>query len=425
MASDVSPGMPGQQTPPTAGSPEPTGSRWLPPFAPVAVAFAVVVMLLHVVVPAVGFLIGLVIASPFVIAGDVVVVAVAAVGGWYWRRAASGTRRGRVLEAWETEFATTPVAAVCFVLAVAVALAFPILGLSWLGVAVAGVFAGYVAQRLTDIRPTPPSVTVIPDAEQPSDLEAFQRTELKWSLDPELPGASGAVSLWIKSATVDEFRAANPGVVWDGSLPRLDWYVTEGRCDEINTLADRLVAVAGQRSLTRYFEMMLALDLVQKIPYATDTDSKQVPEYWRFPLETIADGCGDCEDFAILAVALLSAMGHRTCFFEIPGHTAVGVADIPSDTGVSFEAADGQRFHFVETTTDGWRVGELPEGIAKDSVKVAHIVQPQHARQPERVIPEAPDGQWREDSQILTRASLLLAAFGGTLGAALWWITSR
>src|SRR6185436_11837930 len=38
----------------------------------------------------------------------------------------------------------------------------------------------------------------------------------------------------------------------------------------------------------------------QRIRYVIDQISDGVPDYWQTPLETVARGTGDCEDFAIL-----------------------------------------------------------------------------------------------------------------------------
>jgi hypothetical protein len=296
-------------------------------------------------------------------------------------------------------------------------------GWLWLGVSVSAVLISLLAVRWATIGHPSEPVTVIPDGEQPEPLEDFQRVELTWTLAPGLSGVEGFIALWIRKARLAEFRDANPHKMWAGDLPKYDWYVDNGICDEINTLADRLTAVSRQRGLTKYLEVCLVLNLVQRIRYAYDQDSKGIAEYWRFPLETLADGCGDCEDFAILAVALLSAMGHETCFFDLPGHVATGVAALPEETGVSFEATDGKRFFFVETTAEGWHIGELPNDITRDSVRVAAVVAPLRGRQSDRTLQSVPSGQWRIDGKVLLRAWLIVGLAGSALSLGLHWVS--
>ena len=65
------------------------------------------------------------------------------------------------------------------------------------------------------------------------------------------------------------------------------------------------------------------------IDYQTDKDTKGVTEYWRYPLETLYDKKGDCEDGAILLAALLYAAGYDGGIYLLPGH-AVGAVSISS-----------------------------------------------------------------------------------------------
>jgi len=51
-----------------------------------------------------------------------------------------------------------------------------------------------------------------------------------------------------------------------------------------------------------------------------------VDEYFAYPLETIFYGMGDCEDTAILAAALYTALGYDAAIGLVPSHAMVGVA---------------------------------------------------------------------------------------------------
>lgn len=393
-------------------------SRWLPPVFPMVVMIWADAVVLHLLAP----IIGVPISSLYLALMDVSLVVGGTAVGWQVRRAVLGSSKEAFWEAWEQPVGTRTIAVVSSVVGI-VLLGWSIAGRwSWIGFAIAIFLTSVVAFAWAADGTSTEAITVIPEGEQPEPLEDYQRVELPWSLGPQVPDVQGAVGLWIKKSTVDLFRSMNPTVKWSGSLPQFDWYVDQGVCEELNTLADRLMALSRQHGLTKYLEVCLVLDLVQQIRYMTDLDSKGIPDYWRFPLETISDGCGDCEDFAILAVALLSAMGHRTCFFDLPGHVATGVAALPEETGASFEATDGVRFYFVETTADGWHIGELPPDITRDSVRIAAVVAPLRGRQPDRRLETVPAGQWRMDSAVLTRSWLLIGAAGSALSAGLHWL---
>ena len=46
-----------------------------------------------------------------------------------------------------------------------------------------------------------------------------------------------------------------------------------------------------------------------RLRYYNDMDLYKTPEYWATPEETLKNGGGDCEDFAILAQAVIKAKG--------------------------------------------------------------------------------------------------------------------
>lgn len=87
-------------------------------------------------------------------------------------------------------------------------------------------------------------------------------------------------------------------------------------------------------------------------------------EYYAFPLETIHNGGGDCEDTSILCAALYAAAGLPSGVFIIPGHaiaavaledfTPAPVADVRyvPDVSVFEYTLDGLTYYGCETTLD-------------------------------------------------------------------------
>ena len=73
------------------------------------------------------------------------------------------------------------------------------------------------------------------------------------------------------------------------------------------------------------FAQFLAWFVQNAIDYADDKQSGS-DEYWKYPLETLRDGKGDCEDGSILLAALLDAAGYEAGVFLIPGHAMAGVS---------------------------------------------------------------------------------------------------
>jgi len=104
----------------------------------------------------------------------------------------------------------------------------------------------------------------------------------------------------------------------------------------------------------------LVLTFVQSLPYVYDADSKGEDEYVRFPIETLVDGCGDCEDKVALLTALLYEMDVDFVLLVLPEHMAVGVHcdGVDAERYLWFH---GKRYYYMETTMAGWRLGQIPD----------------------------------------------------------------
>lgn len=117
----------------------------------------------------------------------------------------------------------------------------------------------------------------------------------------------------------------------------------------------------------------LALLFVQIIPYSTDIDTTGIQDYPRYPIETLVDGTGDCEDHAFLLAQLLSSMKYEAILLNYPGvHTAVGVADTGNMFGKGYKY-NGKSYFYTETTATGWKIGDVPPGFERPA-KVWELV---------------------------------------------------
>jgi hypothetical protein len=147
-------------------------------------------------------------------------------------------------------------------------------------------------------------------------------------------------------------------------------YVTHPGDDQyIQLLADKIKKAATDAKYSEKDTINLAISFVQSLPYATDDVTTAYDEYPRYPIETLADSEGDCEDTAILMAALLDAMGYDVVLIAPPNHMAVGILGEAGMSGTYWEH-NGGKYYYIETTGSNWEVGELPpEYIGK----TAHI----------------------------------------------------
>lgn len=135
---------------------------------------------------------------------------------------------------------------------------------------------------------------------------------------------------------------------------------------EIRRLAAQILTRANHAGWSRFRLAETVLHLVQDaITYETDKESTGIAEYGRFPLQTLADGKGDCEDTAILVCAMLSQLGIESALIvtedEDGGHAAAGLklqgdpANFVDDDGLIPHA--GASWLYGETTLDGSLLG--------------------------------------------------------------------
>jgi hypothetical protein len=110
---------------------------------------------------------------------------------------------------------------------------------------------------------------------------------------------------------------------------------------------------AEEENLTEWEVLNMVVDFVQSLEYQTEEG-----EYPKYPIETLKDGGGDCEDTAILLAAIFDKMGIDCVLLSPPGHMAVGLAV----TGLSGKhyLHSGKKYYYIETTGQNWEIGLIP-----------------------------------------------------------------
>ena len=128
----------------------------------------------------------------------------------------------------------------------------------------------------------------------------------------------------------------------------------------------------SSHSVSELESINLALTFVQSLPYAYDTDSKGTDEYVRYPVETLVDGRGDCEDKVALLAALLYEMEVDFILLVLPEHMAVGVHcdGVEANRYLLF---NDKRYYYLETTMNGWQVGQIPENYLSTEMEAIPI----------------------------------------------------
>jgi hypothetical protein len=101
---------------------------------------------------------------------------------------------------------------------------------------------------------------------------------------------------------------------------------------------------------------------IQSLPYASDNVTTPSDEYPRYPVETLFDKEGDCEDTSILTAAILYEIGYDVSLIKFSDHMGVGV----HLDGISYANKDyytdstGKKYLYLETTGEKWYLGKAP-----------------------------------------------------------------
>jgi hypothetical protein len=216
-----------------------------------------------------------------------------------------------------------------------------------------------VGCALSRFVPLPPDV-VYPSIEPVSDAAPMEPLILAWRFE----GAEVRLSVPVDAAVYQGAKSAQKSALFFREIEELEWVPEYYRAfvDEPHQepLYDSMLS--GLRSLRdslgldadRYAELVVTL--VQSLEYRTD------PVYLepKFPIETVGDMDGDCDDKTLLAAALLAREGYDVAIllFSPEQHVSLGIRSDGSTYGDSGYA-------IVETTTPllfGW----VPDNLAGD-----------------------------------------------------------
>jgi hypothetical protein len=157
-------------------------------------------------------------------------------------------------------------------------------------------------------------------------------------------------------------------------------YVTHPSDDKyINNLIEKIRQAGQKKGYSEYEILSLAVAFVQSLDYTSDNETTGFDEYPRYPIETLVDGGGDCEDTAILAASLIKSMGYGVILLRIDNlpdnnsHMAVGVK-CNNDFPGTYWQYEGDKYFYLETTASGWQIGQLPEAYRGKTARIFPMI---------------------------------------------------
>jgi len=213
----------------------------------------------------------------------------------------------------------------------------------------------------------------LPDEPAPEEgREAPVARRFVWQMREGLDQPyDGEIELTIDRRRYEESAAANPYSRGRPATRNYSQLVEEGMTEELGTLVDHFQAISDEQRFSSYQELACILAFVQAIPYADDRETKG-REYIRWPIETLYDDVGDSDCKSVLLATLLRALDYEVIIVEAKGRTAVGIGGAEGLPG-RFLTHKDKRYYYCETSTMGWRVGQLPPDLADGQFRVYPI----------------------------------------------------
>jgi len=140
----------------------------------------------------------------------------------------------------------------------------------------------------------------------------------------------------------------------------------------IDAVVGYLDAVAASEGIADREKAELALAFVQSFAYISDNVTVALDEYPRYPVETLFDREGDCEDTSILLAAILNEMDYDVALLLFEQFDHIGlVINMPEGCEMYGNSwiYEGRRYWYLDTA--GKRsIGWCPEPYDKASAYV-------------------------------------------------------
>jgi len=199
-----------------------------------------------------------------------------------------------------------------------------------------------------------PSATTAPAANPWDGTTHIQKTfqwtywrfeEMTWTWSVNIP-----------TSLYDDYRSRPRPTTGDYTVYAAD----DGDREILADLAATLQRQSAQLGLDEYDKVHFIANFVQQLEYTSDLDTTGFDDYGRYPVETLVEEGGDCEDTAILLGKLMEAMGYDVVLVRLPDHMALGIREAEKFVGTYYEY-NGVRYFYLETTGTAGRVGMVPE----------------------------------------------------------------
>lgn len=236
------------------------------------------------------------------------------------------------------------------------------------------VFLGFLVLLMSPYEPRvlTDDVPALPELDTEPEGTHFSTHTFQWAVAWGPLTDTFDITVEVDTERFSQMQSTNPVRPADYEFPDFTPWVVSGSTSEVDRTAAAIRGITNSLGYTRFQEAAAVLAFAQSVDYTLDEDTTEHAEYWRYPIETIHEETGDCEDTTILAAAVLRRLGHGVLPLLAPGHAALGV-EAPTDVEGEFVVHEGRRYYYCETTAEGFKIGQLPDGIDPTSLRMAPL----------------------------------------------------
>ncbi len=217
-------------------------------------------------------------------------------------------------------------------------------------------------------KPPSPQLTILPGKDYSASTDINKVRSYSWTYQ----GEAYRWDMEITTSIYDYYKAKQRIITSDPTLYSI--YITHPTDDEVmSSLASLIKEISIMKGFDAVEMAEFAISFVRSIPYINDLESTTYDEYPRFPIETLVDGRGDCEDSSILLASILRELGIFPVLLISHNHCAVGVSG-EGGTDRTFFEYEGRKYYYVEVLKCDLRIGQIPSMFNAQDFSVVPLI---------------------------------------------------
>ena len=223
---------------------------------------------------------------------------------------------------------------------------------------------GCASPALAPAPPAPEQPATIPPGANPWAGSDYIEKTYEWTYW-RFDDIVWKLSIRIPTSLYEDYRSRPRPTTTDYTVYAAD----DGDLQILADIGATLKSYAAQLGLGDYETVHFIATFVQQLDFALDIDTTGFDDYGRYPVETLVENGGDCEDTAILLGKLMEVLGYDVVLVRLPDHMAIGIKEDTNYVGTYF-THDGVKYFYLETTGLGGRIGLVPEEYVGQSAYI-------------------------------------------------------